>query len=91
MSHHCHATACKTAVPPEMLMCRKHWYMVPKAVRARVLATYRPGQCDDWRPSAEYCEAAKVAVVAVAQRDGIESDIKLYEVFSRSLLPEKPQ
>jgi hypothetical protein len=69
MSHHCHATACHISVPPEMLMCRRHWFMVPKTLRARVWATYREGQCDDWQSSAAYCEAAKAAVTAVAQRE----------------------
>jgi len=83
VSHHCHATACKTEVPPEMLMCRKHWYMVPRELRMRVWATYRRGQCDDWKPSGAYCEAAKAAVIAVADKEGIEADVSLYEVFGR--------
>jgi hypothetical protein len=82
MSHHCHATACKKSVPPEMLMCKRHWFMIPKPLRDRVWATYRPGQCDDWKPSAAYCEAAKAAVIAVAQQEGLAPDVQLYEVFN---------
>ena len=34
-------------------------------------------------PSAEYCLAARDAVVAVARREGIEPDTKLYDFFLR--------
>jgi len=81
MAHHCHATACTTAVPPVMFMCRSHWYHVPKALRDRIWRTYRVGQCDDTRPSREYCEAAKAAVIVVAQREGRIPDTKLYDLF----------
>lgn len=81
MSHHCHATACIQDVPPEMLMCRRHWYMVPTPLRRAVWATYRPGQCDDLTPSRAYCEAAKAAVVAVAQKEGVVPDVQLYDHF----------
>ena len=82
-SHGCHATACRVAVQPEMLMCRRHWFTVPKAIRDRVWATYRSGQCDDMNPSAEYCEAAKAAVVAVAIREGRVPDTALYDLILR--------
>lgn len=79
--HHCHATRCRVSVPPEMLMCRRHWFMVPRDVRLKVWATYRQGQCDDLNPSAAYCRAAKAAVVAVATREGLEPDVSLYDMF----------
>ena len=84
--HRCHAIGCTTAVPREMLMCRKHWFSVPAALRARVWATYRAGQCDDLTISGAYAEAAKAAVVAVAQREGRtvtwrEPELLLYERF----------
>ena len=86
-SHTCHAVGCKTTIPPEMLMCRRHWFMVPKTLRDRVWSTYRQGQCDDWNPSAEYCQAAKSAVIAVAKAEGREindktPEIALYDMFS---------
>lgn len=65
MSHHCHAVGCKTPVPPSKLMCPKHWAMVPGLIRASVCATYRPGQCDDMRPSREWLKAARLAINAV--------------------------
>lgn len=83
MSHHCHATDCKVDVPPEMFMCRKHWFTLPQAMRNRIWVTYREGQCDDMSPSKAYCEAAKDAVTFVARKEGREPDVLLYEVFGR--------
>lgn len=82
--HTCHATGCPRPVQPEMLMCRRHWFMVPPRLRSRVWATYRDGQCDDWEPSSEYCQAAKSAVIAVAQKEGVEPDVTLYERFGQA-------
>ena len=81
MAHRCHATACSTPVPREMLMCRRHWFMVPRGVRDDVWAAYRPGQCDDLNPSAAYCRAAKAAVIAVADRESVVPDTQLYDLF----------
>lgn len=80
--HHCHATNCQTPVPPEMFMCRKHWYKVPKSIRAKIWKTYRDGQCDDMEPSKEYCETAKLAVTIVAKKEGLVPDVRLYEILS---------
>lgn len=57
--HHCHWPGCGANVPPAMWGCRKHWYMLPAALRARVWAAYRPGQEVDMRPSREYLEVAR--------------------------------
>lgn len=81
--HTCHATDCVTPVPPTMWGCRKHWYMVPKTIRDRIWSTYRVGQCDDLNPSMDYCQAAKEAVIAVAQREGKQPDTRLYDLFMR--------
>lgn len=67
--HHCHAKGCSTAVPPIMLMCRRHWAMVPKSVQREVWRHYRSGQCDDKRPSREWHRAADAAIQAVAEKE----------------------
>lgn len=64
-AHHCHARNCSVHTKPEMLMCARHWFMVPMALRRRVWATYRKGQCEDMRPSKEWHEAADAAIAAV--------------------------
>lgn len=63
--HHCHARGCKTECQPEMLMCRRHWFMVSKPTQGRVWRSYRPGQCDDKSPSLEWHEAADAAIAEV--------------------------
>ena len=82
--HHCHATNCKIPVIPEMFMCRKHWYMIPPKMRKQIWTTYRPGQCDDMNPSAEYCLIAKRCVQYIAKIEGIEPDTTLYDMFLQS-------
>jgi len=67
-------------------MCRKHWFKVPYGLRRLVWLNYRAGQCDDWRPSAAYCDAAKAAVLAVAKAEGLtvapdDPKITLYDIF----------
>jgi hypothetical protein len=36
MPHTCHAEGCEVAVPPKLLMCLKHWRMVPKHLQREV-------------------------------------------------------
>lgn len=81
MAHHCHATGCETAVPPQMFMCRRHWYMLPHCLRQAIWATYRPGQCDDWQISHAYAEAARAAVRFVAAKEGVEPDTRVYDML----------
>ena len=64
--HQCHAYACYKTVHPRLLMCRPHWYMVPKKLRDRVWETYIPGQENGAAPrTREYLEAAGQAIKAV--------------------------
>ena len=61
MTHTCHWPGCGKAVPPAMWGCRQHWFALPKRLRDRIWATYRPGQEIDKRPSETYLDAAKAA------------------------------
>ena len=81
MPHHCHATGCKTTVPPEMFMCKRHWYMLPKHMRDIIWQHYRPGQCEDWRITHEYAEAARIAVIYIATHEGVEPDLGVYDML----------
>lgn len=71
MAHTCHAERCTTPCKPEYLMCGRHWRMVPRQIQREVWAAYRPGQCDDMRPSAEWFVAADRAIEAVAIKEGL--------------------
>lgn len=44
--------------------------MVPQPSKDAVLNHYRPGQCNDMRPSREWIDAAKLAVAQVAAAEG---------------------
>lgn len=81
MSHNCHATGCKVATPPEMFMCKRHWYMLTKQMRSAIWLHYRPGQCDDWVISHEYAEAARNAIRYIASIDGVVPDLSIYDML----------
>lgn len=69
--HHCHAPACPRWIPPERLMCKHHWSMVPAEIRARVNREFRPEQCERSRPrerpSLAWLQAARDAIRAVEE------------------------
>ena len=56
--HTCHWPGCGRQVPPAMWGCREHWFALPKPLRDRIWATYRPGQEKDMDPSRDYLDAA---------------------------------
>lgn len=70
-AHTCHAIACGKPTTPKVLMCFKHWNMVPKDLQIRVWQTYRPGQEKTKVISKEYMEARRQAIVAVATKENI--------------------
>lgn len=57
--HHCHWPGCREDVPPATWGCYRHWKMLPKHLRDRIWATYRPGQEISKTPSRDYVEAAR--------------------------------
>ena len=69
-AHTCHAEGCNVRVPPKLLMCRRHWFMVPPMLRREVWRLYRPGQERDKNPTREYLVAARESIDAVAQLEG---------------------
>lgn len=68
--HHCHAEGCTTHVPPRLLMCRKHWSMVPRPLQAAVWDAYVPGQEQRKDPTSMYLDAARAAIEVVADKEG---------------------
>src|SRR5215472_12049366 len=83
--HHCHARGCGVPVRPELLMCLRHWRMVPRAIQRAVWATYRSGQCDDKNPSEAWHRAADAAIAYVATCEGrtvSEVERKLFSEFT---------
>ena len=85
--HTCHAYDCNVRTKPEMFMCFRHWRKLPRHMQQSIWATYRPGQCDDWRISRAYADAAKTAIKHIAQLEGksvAETDpkLKLYDLLT---------
>lgn len=67
--HRCHATGCREEVPPRLLMCAHHWWMVPKEIRKRIWVHYRPGQEIDKKPTKEYLGVMIEAIQAVEVKE----------------------
>jgi hypothetical protein len=80
--HRCHFVGCGQVVPPEMLGCKRHWFMVPVGMRKRVLASYTAGQCSDRaRIKPAWVQAANAAIEYVLQ-------LELPRLIQRLKLPE---
>jgi hypothetical protein len=58
----CPIAGCGYQIDPSRLMCRTHWYTVPKELRDQVWATWRSGQGADSR---DHQEAVRRAIAAV--------------------------
>lgn len=69
MTHRCHAIGCEVVVDPGLLMCREHWFKVPRLLRRAVWRNYRKGQEITKDPSRDYLEAARAAIDAVARAE----------------------
>jgi hypothetical protein len=68
-SHRCPVTRCPVRVAPDRLMCRPHWYQVPKPMRDAVWATWRSGT-GAATPAHTAAITAAVAAVNARQEDG---------------------
>lgn len=69
-AHVCHADGCQKVVPPAMLMCTRHWRLVPSDLKDAVWAHYVTGQEHRKNPTAAYMAAARAAIDAVATKEG---------------------
>ena len=64
LATHCPINGCSKQIDPSRLMCRRHWYLVPKLLRDRVWATWRSGAGVH---SAEHRQAVLIAITACQQ------------------------
>lgn len=58
-NHHCHWPGCDKKVPAAMWGCYPHWMKLPKYLRDKVWAAFRPGQEETKTPSVEYISVAR--------------------------------
>lgn len=68
-AHHCHWPGCEKQVPPAMWGCKGHWFKLPATLRARIWATYKPGQEVNGTPSAQYLAAANAVQQWIAGQE----------------------
>jgi len=55
----CPVSGCGEQIDPSRLMCRDHWYQVPRKLRDLVWATWRSGE---GALSSEHLEAVRLAI-----------------------------
>lgn len=60
-AYRCPVSGCTEQVDPSRLMCRGHWYQLPRQLRDLVWATWRSG---DGALSYEHLEAVRLAISA---------------------------
>lgn len=91
-AHHCHAYGCVVECKPEELMCQRHWRMVSKPLQDKVWRFYRPGQCDDKRPSREWLAAADTAIrhVREAEESAFAADPRTGRVQLHAISVRQP-
>jgi hypothetical protein len=72
-------------------MCPKHWAMVPSHIQKAVYKHYRAGQCDDYKPSPAWHEAADAAIkaVSVAESQVPVEQTSMFEALGLTVEPEK--
>ncbi len=68
--HGCHWPGCDKQVPPAKWGCARHWFMLPKRIRDKMWAAYRPGQEIDMKPSRAYVEVAREAQSWINDQNG---------------------
>lgn len=66
-AHHCHWPGCARHVPPAMWGCQKHWFRLPRILRARIWRAYRPGQEVSKTPSSDYVTVARDVQAWIAE------------------------
>lgn len=61
--HDCPGPDCKEQLPIHILMCRTHWWQVPRLIRTRVQQAWQNrGKAGGWD---EYMDARSAAIAAV--------------------------
>ena len=67
--------------------CKKHWFMLPRGLRQRIWATYRPGQEIEKNPSARYLHAANEVQAWIAKQKPADVHETGYPAVERAMGP----
>lgn len=83
----CPIQGCGAPIDPTRLMCRSHWYLVPKQIRDRVWATWRSGQRafspehkEAVRKAIAACQATVASMGAAAAEKGVPPDAPIADM-----------
>lgn len=68
--HSCVALECSNPIPPGLLLCRKHWRILPDAAKALVKKHYDPEKVGAADPGMEHELAVSIAVAIVKEAEG---------------------
>jgi hypothetical protein len=71
--HKCAVSGCNHQVKLDLLMCRRHWFMVPAGLRDKLMETWRQGT------NVQYIAARRACVEAVEQIRGDREVDRLLE------------
>lgn len=68
MKHKCHAIGCTVKTHYSLLMCLKHWELVPSVIKDKIRKEFNPEQLyGRVRPSGAWLKAARMAIMAVKE------------------------
>lgn len=87
----CSAAACNELIARRMLMCSRHWRMVPRDIQDRVYITFQQWQTGDGS-ARDYAHAVAQAQLAVANKEGLSGAIlaQLEADVARFAPPKQP-
>jgi hypothetical protein len=68
--HKCHWPGCETVCKPAQWGCLKHWRKLPKHLRDKIWATFKPGQEVSKTPTRAYIEVAREVQAWIAENAG---------------------
>ena len=63
----CHAVGCSAPIGQKALMCRDHWFMIPKGLRDKLWAELY--SCPAGKATQSYLAAAKECITFVAHQE----------------------
>ena len=64
-THKCAARSCDKRISLNLLMCGRHWMLLPRRIRERIWSEYHKGIADGTHPTGAYALAVDEAVRAV--------------------------
>lgn len=83
--HICGAPGCTVEIRRGMLMCRDHWYQVPRPLRLAITSAWKERRIHDW--SANCLEARRLLAAGAARPEPTPttSPQRAYELQARML------